>query len=174
MTKVKNLDLRILAELMKNSKISDRKLADMIGVSQPTVTRRRARLEREVIDGYTMMPKWEKLGYEILAITLVKTPLHAGSDGSIKGVIEKALKWLEKQPNVIFGGECRGMGKTGVMFSLHKNYAALDDFLTNHRQQLGSLLESVDTIIVNLAGKSVYRPLNIKYLADHILRNKNP
>ena len=173
MTKTKDVDLKILAELMKNSKISDRKLAVMIGVSQPTVTRRRARLEREVIDGYTLMPKWEKLGYEILAITLVKAPLTVGSDEKMKGAIEKALKWLEKQPNVIFGGECRGMGKTGVMFSIHRNYAELDDFLTNHRQQLGSLLESVETVIVNIAGKYVYRPLQLKYLADHIRSAKS-
>jgi DNA-binding Lrp family transcriptional regulator len=173
MAKTKDLDLKILAELMKNSKISDRKLASMIGVSQPTVTRRRARLEREVIDGYTLMPKWEKLGYTILAITLVKSPLTAGSNDKTKGAIEKALKWQEKQPNVIFGAECRGMGKTGVMFSLHKNYAELDDFLTDHRKQLASLLESVETVIVNLAGKSVYRPLQLKYLADHIRSAKN-
>ena len=174
MTKMKDVDLKIIAELMKNSKISDRKLADMIGVSQPTVTRHRARLERELIDGYTMIPKWEKLGYEILAITLVKVPLYVGSGETVKNAIEKSMKWLEKHPNVIFGGECRGMGKTGIMFSLHKNYAALDDFLTNHRQQLGSFLEDVQTVIVNLAGKSVYRPLQLKYLADHIRSVKSP
>jgi len=166
MSKLKDIDLKILSELMKNSKISDRQLAKKLGVSQPTVTRRRARLEKEVIDGYTAIPKWEKLGYEILAITLVKTPLRAGSDEMTKNSAEKAIKWLEKQPNVIFGAGCRGLGMTGIMFSIHKNYSALDEFLTSHRQHLGNLLEEVNTIIVNLAGKSVYRPLNIKYLTE--------
>lgn len=163
---LKNIDLNILSELMKHSKISDRKLAKKLGVSQPTITRRRARLEREVIDGYTVVPKWERLGYEILAVTLVKAPLRFGSEKMMKDAIENASKWLEKQPNVIFGGECRGLGMTGVMLSIHKNYADLDKFLTGHRQQLSPLLEEVNTIIVNLAGKFVYRPLNLKYLTE--------
>lgn len=50
MPQLKDIDFRILAELMGNSKTSDRKLARTIGVSQPTVTRRRANLERDVID----------------------------------------------------------------------------------------------------------------------------
>ena len=101
-----------------------------------------------------------------MAVTLVKAPLKFGSAEKIQAAIEKSRKWLEEQPNVIFGGECRGMGMTGIMFSLHKNYAALDEFLANHRQQLGLILEDVQTIIVNLAGKAIYRPLNLKYLAE--------
>ncbi len=163
---MKDIDYKILFELMKNSKISDRQLAKKIGVSQPTITRRRARLEKEVIEGYTAIPNWGKLGYEILAVTLVKTPLKFGSNEMMKNASEKSMKWLEKQPNVIFGGECRGMGMTGIMFSLHKNYKALDQFLTSHRQQLGHLLEEVETVIVNLAGKGTYRPLNLKYLTE--------
>jgi len=45
MTKLKVIDYKILFELTKNSKISDRKLAKKVGVSQPTITRRRAKLE---------------------------------------------------------------------------------------------------------------------------------
>jgi DNA-binding Lrp family transcriptional regulator len=166
MEKLKSVDYKILFALMKNSKITDRKLAKQIGVSQPTVTRRRARLEKEVIDCYTAIPKWEKLGYEILAVTLVKTPSRLGTDEMVKESLEKSIKWLEKQPNVIFGAGCRGMGVSGIMFSVHRSYAELDEFLTNHRMQLGHLLEEVNTVIVNLTGKAVYRPLSLKYLAE--------
>ena len=62
MTDLKGIDFKILSELLKNSKMSDRKLAKKIGVSQPTVTRRRAKLEKDVIDCYTLIPEWEKLG----------------------------------------------------------------------------------------------------------------
>ncbi len=73
MKKLKPLDHRLLFELMRNAKRSDRQLAKLLGVSQPTVSRRRAFVKKELIDGYTAVPKWKKLGYEILAITLVKT-----------------------------------------------------------------------------------------------------
>lgn len=165
MSKLKPLDYKILYELMKNSKTSDRKLAKGLGVSQPTVTRRRARLEKEVIEGYTTIPKWDKFGYEIMAITLVKAPFKVAAPNKVSEAYEKSMKWLEKQSNVIFGGGCRGLGMTGLMISVHKSYSALDRFLTDHRTQLGSILENVETIIVNLSGKAVYRPFHLKYLA---------
>ncbi len=75
------------------------------------------------------------------------------------------MEWLAKQPNVIMGSECRGMGMTGVMISLHKIYPDLDEFLTQHSEQLADFLEDAQTIVVNLSKKAVYRPLNFKYLA---------
>ncbi len=166
MTKLNDIDFKILFELMKNSKISDRALAKIVGVSQPTVTRRRAKLEGEVIDSYTAIPKWDKLGYEIIAITLVKSPLKFASNEKRKSAVTRSMEWLMKQPNVIMGSECRGMGMTGIIISTHKTYADLDEFLSNHRNHLGDLLEDVQTIILNLSGKTYYRPLNFKYLAE--------
>ena len=166
MTKLKDIDFKILFELMKNSKTSDRKLAEKIGVSQPTVTRRRARLEKKLIDAYTVVPKWDKLGYEILAVTLVKTPSKFASNEKRENARDKAIRWLEKQANVIMGSGCRGMGMSGIMISLHKSYSDLDEFLTNHGHHLGDLLEDVQTIVINLSGNAYYRPLNFKYLAE--------
>jgi len=166
MKSLKPIDRRILSELMKNARISDRKMARILGVSQATISRRRAALERELVDGYTAIPNWDKLGYEILAITLVKTPHRFASDQQRKEAANRSMKWLAEQPNVIMGSGCRGMGMTGMMISLHKSYADFDKFLDTHREQLGDLLEDVQTIVVNLTGKGVYRPLHLKYLAQ--------
>lgn len=166
MAKLKDTDFKILFELMKNSKISDRELARIVGVSQPTASRKRARLEREVIDGYTAFPKWDKLGYEILAFTLVKSPFKFGSKEKRESARSRAEEWMAKHPNVIMGSGCRGMGMTGIMISLHKNYSELDEFLINHKEQLGDLLEEVQTVVVNLSGKAIYRPLHLRYLAE--------
>ena len=46
MKELKPIDYKLLFELMKNSHRSDRQLAKALGVSQPTVTRRRAMLEK--------------------------------------------------------------------------------------------------------------------------------
>jgi DNA-binding Lrp family transcriptional regulator len=166
MKKLMPLDFKLLFELMKGAKTTDREIAKALGVSQPTVTRRRALLEKEVIDGYTAIPKWSKIGYEILAVTLVKSPLKFGSNEERKSAYGRAMEWMAKQPNVIMGCGCRGMGMTGIMISLHKTYSELDEFLSNHRQELGEILEDVQTVIVNLSGKACYRPLHLKYLAE--------
>ncbi|NIU39020.1 hypothetical protein GWN65_03340, partial [Candidatus Bathyarchaeota archaeon] len=121
---------------------------------------------RDLIDGYTTIPKWSKLGYEILAVTLVKAPLKWASNQKRKDAADRARTWLAKQHNVIMGSESRGLGMTGMMISLHKSYSDLDHFLNAHRQELGDLLEDVQTIVVNLAGEAVYRPLHFKYLAQ--------
>jgi DNA-binding Lrp family transcriptional regulator len=53
MEKMKTIDYKLLWELMKNSRNSDRQLARSLGTSQPTVTRRRTILEKSFIEGYT-------------------------------------------------------------------------------------------------------------------------
>jgi DNA-binding Lrp family transcriptional regulator len=70
---LKDLELRLISELMKNSRRSDRELARAIGASQPTVSRLIAKLEKMgVIKEYTMISNFSKLGFELLAVTLVK------------------------------------------------------------------------------------------------------
>ena len=59
--------LRLLKEMLKDSKRSDMEIAKSLGVSQPTVTRTRAQLEKEYIETCTIIPGFVKLGYQILA-----------------------------------------------------------------------------------------------------------
>jgi DNA-binding Lrp family transcriptional regulator len=167
MEKLKSIDYKILSALMKNSKISDRQLAKEIGVSQPTVTRRRARLEREAIDGYTTVPKWAKLGYEILAFTFVKgnQSLFALNPNH-EAALERGTKWAMKQPNVLMGGGSRGMSMNGFFVSVHKSYADFDRFLSEHKSELGDMFTEVESVIVNLGGEEIVKPLHLKYLAE--------
>lgn len=53
MKKLKDVDYKIISELMKDSRISDRKLAKAVGVSQPTVSRKRALLQKEELLDFT-------------------------------------------------------------------------------------------------------------------------
>ncbi len=166
MTELKDIDYKILFELMKNSKTSDRHLAKKIGVSQPTITRRRARLEKEVIEDYTTIPKWGKLGYQIFALTFVKIKMAIGTKEQYDRVRLRAFKWLKNQPNIIMAGACRGLGVDSLMISIHKTYAEYDDFLRRHRLEMGDLVEEVKPVIVNIAGTEVLKPLSLKYLTQ--------
>lgn len=164
--KLKEIDYKILFELIKNSKISDRKLAHHLGVSQLTVTRKRARLEKETISNYTAVPDWTKLGYEIRAITLVKTKQRLGLEENFEAVRKKAVEWMMNQLNVLFCGECRGMGMDGFMVSVHQTYSEFDKFMFDHKLELGDQVDDALTIFVNPRGDTVLKLLNFKYLAE--------
>ena len=67
---MKDVELRLFAELIKNSRRSDRELARELGTSQPTITRIRSKLEKEgKIREYTMIPDYVSLGFQMMSIT---------------------------------------------------------------------------------------------------------
>ena len=59
----------MISELVKNSRRSDRELAKALGVSQPTVSRIRVRLEKQGIIEYSAVLNLAKLGFEMIAVT---------------------------------------------------------------------------------------------------------
>jgi DNA-binding Lrp family transcriptional regulator len=162
---LKDTDYRIIFELMKNAKISDRKLAKKIGVSQPTITRRRARLEKEAIDGYTAVPNWKTLGYEILAITLIKS-MKIFSSKEYDDIRSQGLEWLNKHPNIIMAGACEGMGMNSFIISLHRNYSDHSKFMLKLRLKMGDFIDDLQTYLINLTEKERIKCLHLKYLAD--------
>ena len=166
MKNLKPEDYRILSELMKNARLSDRKLAKIVGVSQPTVTRKRAYLERELIDGYAAIPKWERLGYELLAITLVKSKPVFSSKENYASVTKRGFGWLGKQPNILMGGALEGMGFDSFVLSVHKSYSDYNEFLHIVRLDMGDLIDDVQTLLVDLVAKNRLKPLHLKYLAE--------
>ena len=157
---------KLLFELMKDAKKSDRELAKVLGVSQPTVSRTRKFLEKEMIEGYTAIPRWEKLGYEIFAITFFKTKSDVATKERYSAVRKKGLDWLMNQPNVIMAGASRGMGMDAFNFSMHKSYADYDEWFRNIRLELGDLIDDVQSALINLRGKELLKPLNFKYIAE--------
>ena len=85
--------MKLLLELLKDSKRSDRELAKVLGVSQPTVSRMRSKLVKEgVIKSFTVIPDFVKMGYEILAITLVKTKTALGLEDTYEAAHERGTK----------------------------------------------------------------------------------
>lgn len=165
MENLKPIDYELLWELVRNSRRSDRELAKVLGISQPTVTRRRTVLERELIDGYTTTPKWEKLGFEILAMTFVKIRSEIAAKKEYEATRKKGLEWLMKQPKIIMAGACRGPGVDSFMISMHKSYSDYDDFIRSYRLELGEFANDIQSFLVNLAGTELLKPLSFKYLA---------
>ncbi|MFB0501113.1 MAG: Lrp/AsnC family transcriptional regulator [Candidatus Bathyarchaeia archaeon] len=154
--------MNLLLELLKDSKRSDRELAKVLDVSQPTVSRMRSRLVKEgIIRDFTVIPDFVKMGFEIMAITCVKI-----KEKTINEMEKKAEEYMKTQPNIIFaGGGAQGMGKNGLMISLHDSYSDFSNFLTNHMMDWGDIIEDHFSILVSLRERIV-KPFSLKYLAE--------
>jgi len=152
--------IKLLYELMKNSKRSDRDLAKVIGVSQPTITRTRKKLEKMgYIKEYTVIPDMTKLGLEIMALTflnLVEEPRKT----------EDLQKWLETNPNIIFLAVGNGLnGKNRAMMTAHRDFTEYSEFISEFRSRWAACLMDVDTFLISTKGKML-KPFSFKYIEN--------
>jgi DNA-binding Lrp family transcriptional regulator len=153
--------MRLLLEYLKDSRRSDREIAKSIGVSQPTITRTRHRLVKEgVIKEFTVIPDFTKMGYEIMAITFAKSKMILNPKEK-----EKATKLVLTNPNIIFVAGAQGMGKNGVMISIHKSFSDFCNFLTNLILETGGYMENHNTMLIPL-GENIVKPLSLTYLGE--------
>jgi len=157
--------IRLLREMLRNSKRSDRELAKILGVSQPTVSRTRARIEKEYIKTYTVIPDFEKLGYQILAFTFTKLKAYPSSE-EVEKIAELAAEWTNEHPNVIFAADGEGLEKDLVMISFHKDYARYSDFMRTYAMDWGQIVNNFNSFLVSLGSGFKLKPLDLKYLAD--------
>jgi len=166
MAKLKTVDHKLLWELMKNSRRSDRELAKVLGTSQPTVSRRRMIIEKSFIDGYTAIPKWEKIGFELVAFTFVKHKIKYAKPEVRAAAFKKVEEWMMKQPNVILAIDGQGMGWDGVCVSFHKSYSDFTEFMRKHNSELSELLIDTQSFIADINPTTIRKPFHLKYLAD--------
>ena len=165
MKKLKPIDYKLMFELMKDSHRSDRRLAKSLGVSQPTVTRRRAILEKNFIEGYTIIPKFGKIGFEIAAFTFLKSRLNQKTKQEKEEAVKKMKEWYLKQQNVVLVQEGRGMGWDAVCVSLHKSFSDFAEFVRAQDSELSDLIIESQTFHAILNPGVAVKPFNLKYLA---------
>ena len=161
MPTLKTVESKLVAELMKNSRRSDRELARSIGVSQPTVTRIRARLEKErAIREYTIIPDFQKLGFRILAITLLAMDKEPDSKE-----FEKALSTF---PNILLVERGLGLESSHMFVSLHEDYSSYAEF--ERKLEKNEFLEVKDStsFLVNLDEDSGF--LSFSNLAKELVK----
>jgi DNA-binding Lrp family transcriptional regulator len=165
MKELKPIDYRLLSELMKDSHRSDRQLAKALGISQPTVTRRRTMLEENFIDGYSVIPKFGRIGFELVALTFLKSKLKHKTGQERDEVLKKLKEWYMKQPNVVLVLDGRGMGWDAVCVSLHESYSDFAEFVRTHDSELSDLIVDSQTFHADLNPGVIIKPFNLKYLA---------
>jgi len=169
---MKKVEWKLISELMKNSRRSDRELAHAIEVSQPTVSRTIKKLEKEgYIKEYTMIPDFHKLGYEILALTFVKLKKGLGEEE-----VEKARKiskehLKENSLEIIMVERGMGLGYDGVFVSLHEDYTSYLKFKNGVSQDAHLESSSIESFLIGVS-EVHFRPLTFSTLAKHLLMLK--
>lgn len=167
---MRDIGWKVLSELMKNSRLSDREVAKNIDSSQPTVTRTRRRLEIEgYVREYTMIPDFRKLGYEIMAVTLFKYKRKFSAEK-----IAKAKKILgqifSKGPfEIIMAERGMGIGYNAIMISLHQDYESYVKIMNWARKFYELELDKIESFLISLGDEVRYRPLTFSSLANHLL-----
>jgi len=165
-TRLKSRELRLVSELIKDSRRSDRELAKTVGISQPTVTRTRARLEKEnIIKEYTMIPDFRKLGFRILAITFLAVEKELGSKEFERSTFQ----------NVLMFERGLGLKYSHMVISLHEDYSSYAAFqrrlkqhdswaVTDSASFLVNLHEGSDLVSFSALARNVCAPSDVKKL----------
>ncbi len=161
--KVKGM-VRLLLEMLKNSRRSDRDLAKVLGVSQPTVTRARQRLEKEYILTYTLVPMLDKIGYEIIALTFFKYKSY--DQGEMSKMVQNAKDWCAKHANVIFAADGEGLAKDAVIISLHRSYSTYADFVRKFTVDWANAITDLQSFLVSVKNGTLLKPFDLKYLSE--------
>ncbi len=164
---MKESDLRLIRELIRNSRKSDRELAKIIGVSQPTVSRNRERLEKQGIIDYTGIPDLQKLGIQIIAITFGNWKIDQYRDTRV----DAAKEFANRHPNLLFLSSGRGMDSDRVAITVHKDYADYATFIQEVTANWGEFMTVTGSFLISLETDPV-RPFSFKCLADY-LKNEN-
>jgi DNA-binding Lrp family transcriptional regulator len=165
MKELKPTDYKLLFELMKDSHRSDRQLANALGISQPTVTRRRTMLEKNLIEGYTIIPKFGQIGFELAAFTFLKSKLGHKTGEEKDTALKKLKDWYMKQPNVVLVLDGRGMGWDAICVSLHASYSDYAEFIRKHDSELSDLITESQTFHADLNPGVIIKAFTLKYLA---------
>ena len=168
---LKDVELRLISELMKNSRRSDRELARAMNVSQPTVTSLIIKLEKTgVIKEYTMIPDFTKIGYEIMATILMemKEPL---TEENLKKVYEATAKLEETSPySALIALNCAGKDKNRVVIAFYKDYSDYADAMRITKELPFAKIDSIVGYLSDLNDKTNYRVLSLLPLASDLLQ----
>lgn len=170
---MKEIERKLLAELMKNSRRSDRELAKAIGASQPTTTRLRTKLEKEgYIKEYTIIPNFSKIGYAIMALNFLKLdPKLTKKD--VERFRQTHGDTIGGRFGVVLIQRGMGLGYDAAIISFHQNYSSYDDFRRNAMTNLDAAIIELNTFLINLKEEKSTLPFTFAFLALQMLKSNN-
>ena len=170
---MKDIELRLISELMKNSRRSDRELARVLGTSQPTVSRLLRKLEKQgIIKEYTMIPDFRKLGYQIMAFTFA-TFRRVLEKPELENLRQRTTKLDRDNPHAsLMAVNGAGLGKNRAFITFYENYSAYLNAMTLTKQIPEMESSNIESFLIDLNDESHYRLLTLSAIAKHLLISK--
>jgi DNA-binding Lrp family transcriptional regulator len=170
---MKDVELKTVIELLKNSHRSDRELARAIGVSQPTLSRTRVRLEKQgMIKEYTIIPDYSQLGFTLLSMTFTKMkgPLSEKMSDDLK---KQARNTMSEHPSALILGNT-GMGNNAdyVAVAFHRDYSEYAEFMNDIKGFPNVDIDETRSFLINLLDKNQFQPLSFYHLAGYLAKAK--
>jgi DNA-binding Lrp family transcriptional regulator len=167
--RLKPTEIKLLVELMKDSQRSDRELARVMGFSQPTISRIKKKLVKTgMIKEFTIIRDFARLGYEILAVTLIKRKRLFS-----KEELAAAKKFIEKKQEampleILMFERGVGMNFDGVIIGYHKDYSSFTTFLRLIKETGYLDVDTQGTFFVDLNDEIHFFPLSLSRIAQSI------
>jgi DNA-binding Lrp family transcriptional regulator len=155
----------VFVHLLANARMPDKHIAKILGITQPTVTRIRQKLEKNgYINGYRPVVDFQKMGIGIIVITLFRI-----SDFSkTEEIKRKVVPELRKTPEIVLVAEGEGMGKTSVIISVHKDFREFEELAIDIRQKYGKYMDDIEQFIFST--NRIYKNLSVEEAIINFLK----
>jgi DNA-binding Lrp family transcriptional regulator len=160
---MKKREKELLFQLLRDSKLSDREIAKKLGTSQSTITRSGHKLEKKIIQSYTIVPDLSKLGIKLIAFTLGSCSMPTPES------MKKISDFMEEQSNVIFAGHGEGMGKTGIVVTFHKDFSEYTEFMRKARLSCKGFGETLESFV--LPTDNLIRTLSMGKAIENLIKD---
>jgi len=146
---LKPREIQVYIELLKDGRAPDKRIAQKIGTTQPTVTRIRQKLEQAgFIKRYKAVADYAKAGVGIIVTTFFTWMDYTATDHR-----EKFRDYLKKRPEVMLFSRGEGIeGRTNIIISGHKDFRDYEGFIREIRKAGGPNFARVTQFISSPGG----------------------
>jgi DNA-binding Lrp family transcriptional regulator len=170
---MKDVELKLVIELLKNSHRSDRELAKAIRVSQPTLSRTRVKLEKQgMIKEYTIIPDFLELGFTLLSMTFTKMKEGLSKDTS-DDLMKRARNVMSEHPSaLILGNTGMGCNADYVAIAFHRDYSEYSEYMKDIRGFPNVNIYETRSFLIDLLNKNQFQPLSFHHLAGYLEKTK--